>query len=1039
MYTKRPIIRVIEIFLTVFFAPLGFAQSPQSTSALVLQQPLDSELISGETRSYSLSLTADEYAQVELQAGKVRLRLTLLSEADEVITAISDADSPGLKRLHIVAPRATNYRLRITQEAGKPATSPYRLTLLEKRAATTADRERFAAHVLSWEAVTLYRQQEKSALYKAAEKARAAADQWQSLGEHEWAGRMLNRAGGSLFLLSEHQTGREVFQQAIAAFQKAGVRQGETMSVATLGLLELAEGNYRQSFSLAVRTLLILQSSKDEEGLRSVRLLQAMHYRNIGEWNQAESLCRQLLPEADINRIDEWDRVYREDVLMVLGIALAGQGRWQEGISVLEEALALSRPTSNQLNVVQILAQLGMAHRLAGQPTKAIEAFEQCATASRQLGIRSYEALALSELGSLHLLAGRRTEAHTALTRAVEAGIYGGKNYLSIALHNLAQLQHAKGQFTEALASIEQALQIIEGLRVQLPMQDTARVTTGLMERQGYALRLDLLLHLHERDRTAGHDAIALQASEFAHARSLVQLLTEQHQSGLSANDPTSTARLNELRQRIAALTNEQLRLRMSATAGPSLEAVQRELATSLAEADRIMMEMRERNPRTAALTLPEPLKLREIQQQILDHDTALLEYALGDERSFLFVVTSDALQVFNLPGRTVIEPLARRVYEVLSLSQQPKAFKSLTEKQAWLRRNERAYVQAAAQLSEIILKPVTSLPAHKRLLIVADGALQYVPFGAIPSPPSPLRVSGFGFREQNAKRETQNSKPMIADHEIINLPSASTLAVLRRTLAGRNSAPKTLVVVADPVFDQQDERLVSLLPQSAAHSLSTPPKHLTEQREVLRWFGERGADGNSSFPRLPASHTEAEAILSLVSLNERQSLMGFDANYQTVTQTDLSQYRYVHFATHGLLNETQPELSGLLFSQVNRQGGRVNGFFTTLDAYNLKLSADLVVLSGCRTALGREVKGEGLLGLTRGFMFAGARRVLASLWQVSDAATAELMKRFYQGMLGEKKLAPAAALRAAQIAMWRDPRWRAPYYWAAFTLQGEW
>src|SRR5262249_29943069 len=160
-----------------------------------------------------------------------------------------------------------------------------------------------------------------------------------------------------------------------------------------------------------------------------------------------------------------------------------------------------------------------------------------------------------------------------------------------------------------------------------------------------------------------------------------------------------------------------------------------------------------------------------------------------------------------------------------------------------------------------------------------------------------------------------------------------------------------------------------------------------------------------------------------------------FDANRAMATSAALGQYRYLHFATHGLLDNEHPELSGLAFSLVDRQGAEQNGYLRMIDVFNLRLPAELVVLSGCRTALGKEVNGEGLIGLTRGFLYAGARRVLASLWQVNDRATAELMKRFYQELL-LKQQPPAAALRTAQLALQRDTRWSAPYYWAGFVLQ---
>jgi len=196
--------------------------------------------------------------------------------------------------------------------------------------------------------------------------------------------------------------------------------------------------------------------------------------------------------------------------------------------------------------------------------------------------------------------------------------------------------------------------------------------------------------------------------------------------------------------------------------------------------------------------------------------------------------------------------------------------------------------------------------------------------------------------------------------------------------------------------------------------------------------------DDKLCIPRLPFTRQEAEAIIAHVPEGHGLKALDFAASRATVANAQLSRYRIVHFATHGLLNSQHPELSGIVLSLVDEQGQPQDGFLRTHEIFNLNLSADLVVLSGCKTGLGKEVKGEGLVGLTRGFMYAGAARVVVSLWDINDAATAELMKQFYQGVLAEG-LRPAAALQAAQVAMWKEKRWQAPYYWAGFVLQGEW
>ena len=190
--------------------------------------------------------------------------------------------------------------------------------------------------------------------------------------------------------------------------------------------------------------------------------------------------------------------------------------------------------------------------------------------------------------------------------------------------------------------------------------------------------------------------------------------------------------------------------------------------------------------------------------------------------------------------------------------------------------------------------------------------------------------------------------------------------------------------------------------------------------------------------PRLPFTRQEATRLLALTPKNLSFGAVDFQASRRTVLGGDLGRSRYIHFATHGLLDSERPGLSALVFSIVDQQGKPQDGFLRANEIYNLNLPADLVVLSACQTGLGKEIKGEGLVGLTRGFMYAGAARVVVSLWKVNDKATADLMTKFYEKMLKQGQR-PAAALRAAQVEMWKQKQWQSPYYWAAFTMQGEW
>jgi CHAT domain-containing protein len=331
----------------------------------------------------------------------------------------------------------------------------------------------------------------------------------------------------------------------------------------------------------------------------------------------------------------------------------------------------------------------------------------------------------------------------------------------------------------------------------------------------------------------------------------------------------------------------------------------------------------------------------------------------------------------------------------------------------------------------------------RKRLIVVSDGALQYVPFAALPVPPGP-----------GAARN--KPRPLIVEHEIVYEPSASSVAALRRELAGRRPGSRTVAVLADPVFDRDDERVngarrlasgdsVERRPTTAARPNRRGPEETGGPGEempaglerALQTVRARGAAG-ARLPRLPFARREAEAIAAAARPGDAMKALDFQASRETASSGALAEYRIVHFATHGLLSAARPELSGLVLSLVDEQGRPRDGFLRLHDIYNLHLPAELVVLSACQTGLGQEIRGEGLVGLTRGFMYAGAARVVASLWQVDDVATAELMRRFYRRMLREGER-PASALRTAQVEMWQEGIWRSPYYWAGFVLQGEW
>jgi CHAT domain-containing protein len=598
------------------------------------------------------------------------------------------------------------------------------------------------------------------------------------------------------------------------------------------------------------------------------------------------------------------------------------------------------------------------------------------------------------------------------------------------ALSNLAWTESDRGDLARARTLVEDALRVAESLRSEV-VSPASRASLLASVQGSYQLYTDILMRQHKAEPTKGLDALAVEVSERQRARSLLDLLVEAGADLTRGVDPA----LVERERTLAKQLNDKARTR--ADTPEKAAALKREIGQLETDYERAQVAIRKNNPHYAALVRPQPLELEEIQRQ-LDADTLLLEYALGEERSYLWAITRDSLASYELPKGEQIQQSALQVYALLTARSRYEPGESALERRRRVAQAEARLPAAAEALSRTVLAPVADRLGDRRLVVVADGALQYIPFAMLPDPAAGRPPAAAGESRHRAAR----LQPLIVGHEVVSLASASALAVQRGELAGRRPAPKMLAVIADPVFDRSDKRLGAVALK--ASDLSQPRSvSQADERLLLIIAGPSGDESGAPtrrlvIPRLPFTRQEANRLLALAPKGSSLRATDFLASRATVLDGGLSQYRYVHFATHGLLDSERPGLSSLVLSTVDARGEPQDGFLRANDIYNLKLPAELVVLSACQTGLGKDVRGEGLIGLTRGFMYAGAARVVVSLWNVNDRATADLMARFYTKMLKQDER-PAAALRAAQVAMWKQRRWQSPYYWAAFVLQGEW
>ncbi len=860
--------------------------------------------------------------------------------------------------------------------------------------------------------------------------------------------RLLINIGVRNLNMGEPRRAAERLQEALSLSRTFNLRYDEAGALHNLAGAWLQLGEYQRALDSENEALVLARVLGARRLEAGALLLLGQIQQSLGDRSFALTAFRQALALCR-------EAGYRNEeatVLNSLGALHRSNGELPQALECFQQALAIHRTLNARSILPSDLVGIGLVRLAQGELQPAEEHFREALTLSRETGLQRFEVPTLISMGRIHRLRGEWEKAGEMLRQALELSRSIGYVHLQTqALQELAGLSLMEGKSRQAQTQVEEAIKLIESGRTAVGSRELREGVRDWAQ-SFYEIWIESLMQQHERERKrdAADDfaARALEAGEQSRARSLIELLNEAR-AGLDADiAPELRERKRELHQKLAAGSDRLARVRAKDLNAESTLALKQEIAELLAEYDEVQSRIRLTNPRYAALTAPAPLKLRELQQEVLDADTLLLEYSLGAERSYLFAVTPTSLHSFVLPGRKEIEAKARLFYDLTTERGKAQTFHSAEEHRQWLARNDREQSVAARALSQILLGPAANLLGKKRLLIVGDGILHYVPFAALPSPAAERRREGGqergGDRENGRKRITSSASlssrlpvsasPLIVNHEILTLPSASVLAVLRREQVGREVPRKMIAILADPVFDNGDERIAGK--QSVPTVSGKTVDVLAQVRSAAL---DTDSDSASTLARLPFTRLEAEAIAALAPESERKLALGFEASRALAVSAELGQYRYLHFATHGLLNNTHPELSGLAFSLFDEQGKQQNGFLRGMDVYGLRLPAELVVLSGCRTALGREINGEGLVGLTRGFLYAGARRVVAGLWTVNDAATAELMRRFYQQMLGAKHLAPAAALRAAQVSMLHEPRWQAPFYWAAFVLQGEW
>ncbi len=855
------------------------------------------------------------------------------------------------------------------------------------------------------------------------ETLRQALNLWQSLADHHGQAEALINLGYLYDNSGELHQALDAYKQSLEHSQKAGDRQGEALALSAIGRVQAWLGEKQTALDYYQDALKRFR----EMGFRNG---EASTWNNIGA--VYEDLRKFQKALESYSRALHLYRLARHRSYEALTIGYVGKmhlllGDKKRALEHFNQKLGISRAVRDSRMQGYTLRDIGSVYEAFGQKKKALACYNQALKMQLTHNDRRGQAYTLLAMGQTYEAIGDRSKAidyYQEAFQLIEAA--EDRSGEVSTLFNIARAERDLGHLNEARSHIEGVLQAVEQLRHGLVNQEM-RLDYFAHAHQYRKFYIALLMRLYKQQGNDEFATTAFEVSERARARVLLELLAEARVDIRSGVDDELLQRERLLHQQIEAKAAYNARLLYSSGAGEQVAKVKQELANLLDQYQEVQAQIRVKSPHYAELVQPMPLSLNKIQQQVLDADTMLLEYSLDEPHSYLWAVTPSSISSYELPGRSEIERIARAVLDTI-IAYEPQLNQLASPLRSQIKPTGEIYWRRAAQLSQVLLGPVAAQLSSQRLLIVAEGILQFVPFAALPVPERPDNLAAPTLTGKGA------FSPMLIDHEIISLPSASVLAMMRRQVGNRPTAEKAVAVIADPVFDHNDARLQ--LGDARADVLNPSP---FDRNQVRKAFVSRSSRSKPmSFPRLPFTRREASAILASATDEQAMEAVDFQASRATALSAELSRYRMVHIASHGWLDSEHPELSAIVLSLVDQHGQPQNGFLRLHDIYNMNLSADLVVLSACQTALGKDVKGEGLIGLTRGFTYAGATRVVSSLWRVDDQATAELMGRFYHKILKEH-LRPAAALRSAQLEIMSQKQWQSPYYWAAFILQGDW
>ena len=848
-------------------------------------------------------------------------------------------------------------------------------------------------------------------------------------------------AGEYYYYRDDLDNSRDFYQKALKQWQIANDSSGEAQTLLDLGYLFHLQGNYEQSLVYLNNALL---KSKETFNLKNEALtLKALGtlFKVMGEYQESlESFkkAEKLFPQ-------DLDLSERASLYNWVGSTFAEYMEWELSLNYRKKAFQLFERENHIYGQLATLPSLAKLSHLTQNDEIALSYLEQAENLAGKLNDQYYLATINEEKGNIFYERGNYQNAivfYKKSLRLYEKDIYNkhiarvfnkfgqiyekqndlllSRKYYLLALelnqkvkdrigeaetlYNLAKLDSLEKNSETALEAVTNSIELTEYISsIVLSSKMTSSYFSNVYDR--YELYINLLMKRHKQSANEEYKIQALQSAERSRARSILETMSLLETSFIKDSDPEIVKREKEIRVLLNVKADKLTDLLSQNADKAETEKISNEINEFEHELEEIKARLKQQSPIYSAIKNPAPFDVAEFQNTILDENTLLLEFAFGKEESYLWLVSKTEVNSYVLPPREQIEAKIQKLRELLASRQMIKG-EEIEAYQARIVQAENEYWQTAKQLSDELFGQAADKLEKKRLIIVPDGKLNYFPVSALPLPNS------------------ETDEPILLSNEVVYEPSASTLSILAKSQNQASGATKNLLVFSDPVFTKEDSRIST---KNGAESSNAE----TASAESFRFV-----ESLNSLPRLTASKTEADSIVDILGRSSADNYSGFAANREQLLNANAADYKILHFATHGLIDEQRPELSGIVLSRFNETGQKLDEFVRLNDIYGMNLNSDLVVLSACETGIGKEVRGEGLQSLNNAFLQVGAKTVMSSLWKVEDNATLELMKNFYQALANER-ITPSKALQQAQIKMWQSGRYKSPFYWAAFTVQG--